>query len=469
MSGLPLNSIVANKYRIEERIGAGGMGEVYRATNLQTSTPVAVKALTETRESETALLRFRNEAVIQYRLHHPNVAELYEYFECHGKPCIAMEFVEGRTLDEWIRETGGLEPGKALEIIADICDAVSYMHSKGTIHRDIKSENIRVNAQNKAKLLDFGISVSRDTPAFTRAGCAIGTPEKMAPEQHQGLRGDARSDVWALGVLLYEMLTGALPFANPSPAGLREDVVGVRYIPAAKRKSGLPKPVLKVISTCLQRKPDDRYASGGVMLREVQLLRRRLTSEKWRQVVFSKPAAAVAALVTLLVSLFAYALRPTGNVPSPGGEENTDAAAVSRASSNGTPDAGGSTQDRASVLTTSQRRLPDPNPASKPPPKLSSPSSLQSEPYSMPDGSATTQKTVRVATYDGPAEVTNRDGQVLGYTPYPLTGPFGQSYELWLRRPGFQPRQIDVQINNKSEYLFGLERIEGRSDFGKKE
>ena len=87
----------------------------------------------------------------------------------------------------------------------------------------------------------------------------------------------------------------------------------------------------------------------------------------------------------------------------------------------------------------------------------------------MPDGSATTQKTVRVATYDGPAEVTDRDGQVLGSTPYPLTGTFGQSYELWLRRPGFQPRKIDVQINNKSEYLFGLERLEGRSDFGKKE
>ena len=234
MPTLPLNAVVG-KYRIERRAGAGGMGEVYRATNLQTKAPVAVKALSKTEESGTALARFRNEAVIQYNLRHPSVAELYEYVEYQGIPCIVMEFVEGRTLDEWIRETGALEPGKALEILADICDAVSYMHSKGTIHRDIKSENIRLNAHGKAKLLDFGIAVSRNTPSLTKTGYTIGTPEKMAPEQHQGLRGDPRSDVWALGVLLYEMVTGSPPFANSSPAGLREDITAARCIPAAQR------------------------------------------------------------------------------------------------------------------------------------------------------------------------------------------------------------------------------------------
>src|SRR5438445_282462 len=195
------------------------MGEVYRATNLQTKALVAVKALTPTGESETALARFRNEAVIQYNLRHPNVAELYEYFSYQNTPCIVMEFVEGRTLNEWIRETDGLEVDKALEIMADICDAVSYMHSKGTIHRDIKSENIRVNARGQAKLLDFGISIGKNSPALTRTGYAIGTAEKMAPEQHQGLRGDARSDVWSLGVLLYEMVTGVPPFSNTSVSG----------------------------------------------------------------------------------------------------------------------------------------------------------------------------------------------------------------------------------------------------------
>ena len=323
MPALPLN-VVIGKYRIEKRIGAGGMGEVYRATNLQTKLPVAVKALSNAGESDTALARFRNEAVIQYNLRHPSVAELYEYFEYQGNPCIVMEFVEGRTLDEWMREGGALPPIKALEILADICDAVSYMHSKGTIHRDIKSENIRVNAQGNAKLLDFGISVARNTPTFTRAGCSVGTPEKMAPEQHQGLRGDARSDVWALGVLLYEMVTGAPPFSNSNPAAQREDIMAVRYIAAAKRKPGLPRPVIRMISACLRVKPDERYASAGVMLRDVQQVRRRLASEPWKQALLSDPAMAAVGLGLLVVLLFIYALRPAPEVKTAIGKDHPE-------------------------------------------------------------------------------------------------------------------------------------------------
>jgi serine/threonine protein kinase len=470
MPVLPLNAVVGNRYRIEKLVGAGGMGEVYRAINLQTRAPVAVKALTTTGESDTALARFRNEAVIQYNLRHPNVAELYEYFEYQGKPCIAMEFVEGRTLDEWIREAGALEPGRALEILADICDAVSYMHSKGTIHRDIKSENIRVNAQGKAKLLDFGISVSRETPVLTRVGFSIGTPEKMAPEQHRGLRGDARSDVWALGILLYEMMTGALPFANNNPAGLREDIIAVRYIPAAKRKPGLPKAVVRMISTCLQLKPDERYSSSGTMLREVQQLRRRLASERWKQALFSKPAGAAAGLVLLLLLLFIYALSPPGDVKKPGGKESAESPAVPLVSSSGAPISTSSVPDRAPVRTRARPQPLPSSPVSNSRAKPSAPIPAQGEPNSALDSNAAEQTTVRLATYDGPADVTDKDGQLLGSTPYPLTGPLGKSYQLWLRRPGFQPRRVDVQINNnKREYLFGLEKIEGQSDFGKKE
>jgi serine/threonine protein kinase len=454
MAVFPLNAVVGNKYRIEKRVGAGGMGEVYRATNLQTRMPVAVKVLTQMGESGTALARFRNEAVIQYNLRHPNVAALYEYFEYQGKPCIVMEFVEGRTLDEWIRESGALESARALEILADVCEAVSYMHSKGTIHRDIKSENIRVNAEGKAKLLDFGISVARSTPALTRVGYAIGTPENMAPEQHQGLRGDARSDVWALGVLLYEMVTGASPFANRNPVGLREDVLGVRYIPAAKRKPGLPKPVARMISTCLQLKPEERYASSGVMLREVQQLRRRLDGEKWKQALFSKPAAAAAGLTLLLALLFLYAVR---------------LAHVSSRSSRGTPTEADGSPDHAPIRIPAETQPPHSNRAFSAPPTTSVSVPAQGESNSMPYPNAVDQKTVRIATYDGPAQVTDEDGKPLGRTPYPLAGPLGKSYELWLRRPGFRPRKVDVQINNnKSEYLFGLEKIED-NDFEKKE
>ena len=313
-----------------------------------------------------------------------------------------VKLAEWRTLDEWLRENGAMAPVRALETLADICDAVSDMHSKGTIHGDIKSQNVQVNSEGKAKLLDAG-----DTP---------GTPENMAPEQHQGLPGDARSDVWALGVLLYEMVTGAPPFSSYSKAGSREDIMAVRYVPAARRRPGLPRPVIRMISTCLRIKPDQRYASAGVMLRDVQQLRRRLASEPWKQALTSAPAMVAAGLALLVVLLSIYALRPAPEVATAIGKDH-----------------------------------PRPSIAASGP-------------------AATSQRTVRVATYDGPAEVTTEDGHPLGATPYSLTGPPGTNYELWLRRPGFQPRKVEVQINvDKNEYLFGLEKDEGRSNSGRKE
>lgn len=471
MSVLPVN-VVIGKYRIEKRIGSGGMGEVYLATNLQTNLPVAVKALTKSGEGDTELARFRNEAVIQYNLRHPNVAELYEYFEYQGKPCIVMEFVEGRTLDDWIRETGALQAGKALEILADICDAVSYMHSKGTIHRDIKSENIRINSQGKAKLLDFGISVSKATPALTRVGCVIGTPEKMAPEQHLGLRGDARSDVWALGILLYEMVTGVLPFSNRNLTGLREDILAVRYIPATKRKPGLPRPLVRIISSCLRLKPEDRYASAGVMLREVQQLRRRLASEMWRRVLSANPVVVAGGLALVVALLLIYAISRDPAVGISNGKDNPvssiiPAPAPSEAAKEG--DVHDSEPARNPGLPRPSRTKTPSPPSLAPSAPVRTPAEPDSAP--MPGSLAGDQRTIRVATYDGTAEVAEtKDGKPIGQTPYPLTGPLGKNYELWLRRPGFQPRRVDVQINaNKSEYLFGLEKNESRSDFGNKD
>jgi hypothetical protein len=412
-----------------------------------------VKALTVTGDAGSALARFRNEAVVQWSLHHPNVAELYEYFEYQGRPCIAMEFVEGRALNEWIRDSGGLEPAAALGILADICDAVSYMHSKSTIHRDIKSENIRVTARGQAKLLDFGISVAKNTPVFTAVGHAIGTPGKMSPEQHTGSRGDARSDVWALGVLLYEMVTGAAPFPNADPTGVRDDVTAVRYIPAVRRKPDLPKPVVKMISTCLRLKPDERYASGGVMLREVQQLRRRLGGGEWKRTLVSTPAFVAGGLVVVVLALFVYALRSGADVRSPIAPSQSTLAAPSGGVATGVSDGA------------PEPTLREPPPAASHPAPAAAPVRIPTEPTAEPQGAD--RKTVRVTTYDGPAEVTDRNGEVLGRTPYSLTGAFGKSYELWLRREGFQPLKVDVEINNRNEYLFGLQKIEGRSDFGK--
>jgi serine/threonine-protein kinase len=433
MPALPLNAIVG-KYRVERLIGSGGMGEVYLARHVQTRAAVAVKVLSNADQGNAAA-RFRNEAVIQSSLRHPNVAALYEYFYHQQTPCIAMEFIEGRTLHDWIRETGGLEPAKALEIMADICDAVSYMHAKGAIHRDIKSENIRIDAYGKAKLLDFGIAVDKNTPAFTRVGCAIGTPEKMAPEQHQGLRGDARSDVWALGVLLYEMCTGTPPFANSSDLGLRQDILAGRYTPPQMRRTDLPKPIARIIANCLRVKIDERYASSGVLLREVQQVRRGLGDGPWGYMPEINPVYVVAAVLVLVLIIFIYALTSS---PAGPGQEKTNNSIVDRVPS---------TTDTTSVLTS--------------PPALKKPTFSAVLPrVSVPDppsGSATKtlypvepapdQRTVVLDFNDeGAAEVLDSRGRVIGRTPYELTGPIGSRHELTFRKSGFESRKLEIVI-----------------------
>jgi serine/threonine protein kinase len=239
MPVLPLNTIVG-KYRIDDLAGVGGMGEVYRAVHIQNGTVVAIKSLNNDAESGTALARFKNEAIIQFNLRHPNVAALYEYVDYPGHPCVVMGFVEGPTLQDLVRERG-LPLAKALDILAGVCDAFAYMHLKGVMHRDIKSENIRIAADGTPKLLDFGIAVAKSTPVFTRAGQVIGTLQSLAPEHVRGLRGDARSDVWALGVLLYEMLTGTLPFDGTDVGKVAKSILEGRYAPASELKPGIPR------------------------------------------------------------------------------------------------------------------------------------------------------------------------------------------------------------------------------------
>ncbi len=467
---LPLNTVIG-KYRIEKLVGAGGMGEVYRATNLQTRKTVAVKALSNIEGSSTALARFRNEAVIQYNLRHPNVAQLYEYFEYKSHPCIVMEFVEGRLLADLIRETGGLGIRESLQILADVCDAVSYMHSKGIIHRDIKSENIRLTAQGTVKLLDFGISVAKDTPALTRMGYTVGTPEKMAPEQHMGLKGDARSDVWAIGVLLYEMLTGSPPFASRSDTALSQDVIAGRYVAATKRRAYIPKSVNRLISTCLRTKPDERFASGGELLREVQLLRRAFRDTwsgrfamngGWRGWLRRRWALVLVGAVTLVAAVLVfYAL-------SPGSAEHTS---PHQATANKTEPAA-SPAPAAPIVPAA----PKSNPASvaEADAKVPVPNKRAADSVSRPDivcvpvssdsrlvamGRDLGTGTIRIETMEGPGVTVWFRGSRIGETPCALTGQLNSRYELLLTHPGYKDREAPVEIGGvKLVYSFGMEK-----------
>ena len=200
------------KYRVERLVGEGGMGEVYRVIDTGTGQVRALKTLLGASPETRVWERFMNEARIQSRLSHPGIAAFYEMFLYDGRPCIVMEFVEGETLQERLRRRGPLSGTEAIAVLDCICDALSYLHVEGVLHRDLKSANVKLTPDGGVKLLDFGIARFRESARLTRMGSVMGTPESLAPELLQGKLADERSEVWSVGILAYEVLTGRMPF-----------------------------------------------------------------------------------------------------------------------------------------------------------------------------------------------------------------------------------------------------------------
>lgn len=264
-------------YRLVELLGAGGMGEVYRAVHRKIGREAAVKVLTAAAGDPASLERFRNEARLQATLHHPNIATLYDFLELDGRPCIVMEYVDGETLADAIRRRGPVPPDAAWEIFRHVAAAVAYVHEQGIVHRDLKSGNIRVSSSGVVKLLDFGIAKSEWTPNLTRTGGLVGTLQYLAPEQLNGERASARSDVWALGIVLYEMLTGRVPFDADTIGQLLERIRTASYAKPSSLCAGagigersLLARADRVVARCLRRAPLDRYPSAREIVEEIE-------------------------------------------------------------------------------------------------------------------------------------------------------------------------------------------------------
>ncbi len=244
-------------YKILEKLGEGGMGVVYKALDLKLDRPVALKFLPhEISISEEDRARFLQEARAASAISHPNVCVIHDIAESDGRQFIVMEFVDGRTLRQMVPIP---KLQDALGYAIHIGEALEEAHRKGIVHRDIKTDNIMVNVNNQVKVMDFGLAKLRGSLKLTKTSSTVGTLSYMAPEQIQGGEVDARSDIFSFGVVLFEMLTGQLPFVGEHEAAMMYSIVNESPQPIQKLRPELSSEVLHIINRALEKDPEDRY------------------------------------------------------------------------------------------------------------------------------------------------------------------------------------------------------------------
>src|SRR5437588_1618896 len=259
-------------YRLENLVARSGMASIYRATDLQGGHSVAIKIPHPDVEADPLFYdRFKREEEIGKKLDHPGVMKVYPDDD-RSRVYMVMEWVDGRLLRQILIEQKKLPIDRGIRIALGICDALEYIHSKGVVHRDLKPENIMVDRDDHVKLIDFGIAGSAGMRRLTFAKLthAMGTPDYISPEQVKSKRGDARSDIYALGVMLYEMLTGEVPFHGPSAFAIMNDRLLNNPVPPREANPEISPQLQEILYRALERKPENRYASAREFARDLR-------------------------------------------------------------------------------------------------------------------------------------------------------------------------------------------------------
>jgi serine/threonine-protein kinase len=248
-------------YRIESLVARSGMASIYKATDTRDGRPVAIKIPHPEMEADPLLFdRFKREQEIGQKLDHPGVMKVFGG-EKHSRIYMVMEWVDGHLLRDDMRGRP-LPVERSVRVAARVCDALEYIHSQGVVHRDLKPENIMVDADDRIKLIDFGIAGAEGSRrlTFAKLSNVMGTPDYISPEQVKGKRGDGRSDIYAMGVMLYEMLTGKMPFSGPNAFATMNERLLNNPVPPRELDPEISPELQEIIYRAMEREPKNRYA-----------------------------------------------------------------------------------------------------------------------------------------------------------------------------------------------------------------
>jgi tetratricopeptide (TPR) repeat protein/predicted Ser/Thr protein kinase len=263
--------LAAGRYEILDMLGQGGMGAVYKAKDYEVDRVVAIKIIQpELAKSSSILKRFKQELLLAREVTHKNVVRIFDIGESEGLKFITMEYIDGGDLKSYILERGKVPPQEAVHIIRQICHALDAAHSAGVVHRDLKPQNIMIDQDHRVVVMDFGIAHSKNMPGMTATGALMGTPDYMSPEQAKAQRVDARSDIFSLGLIFYEMLVGQVPFHASTVVETMFKRTHERAVPPAELEHSVPLQANKVVMQCLETDPANRYQSIQELLGDLE-------------------------------------------------------------------------------------------------------------------------------------------------------------------------------------------------------
>ena len=295
---LTIGGTFAGRYQVIEELGKGGMGRVYKVFDKEIGEKVALKLINpEIAADENTIERFRNELKLARKISHRNVCRMYDLSKEERTHFITMEYVSGEDLKSSLRRVGPLSAGKAIFIARQVCEGLTEAHRLGVVHRDLKPQNIMIDREGNARIMDFGIARSLKAKGITDAGVMIGTPEYMSVEQVEGKKVDQRSDIYSLGVILYEMVTGRVPFEGDTPLTIAVKHKSEAPPDPRKINAQIPEDLSRVILRCMEKDRKDRYQSAEQLLAELSNIEKGIPTTE-RVLPKTKPSTSKEITVT---------------------------------------------------------------------------------------------------------------------------------------------------------------------------